>query len=84
MCGLAKNIPKFTLGFGKDGLKINNKKFHPLNVSVHGIAVESDKEYKPVDAGNLLDSLISLRNVRSDDDAGKVNVLKTLLDKVNS
>lgn len=74
--------PNLTFGFNKDGLTINGKKFHPLNLSFKGLKLESDREFKPVDPVNIIESLTSL-NTRDATDAGKTNALKTIIKLTN-
>jgi len=74
--------PNLTFGFNKDGLTINGKKFHPLNLSFKGLKLESDREFKPVDPVNIIESLTSL-NTRDATDAGKINALKTIIKLTN-
>ncbi|MGI6777676.1 MAG: hypothetical protein ACOX7R_06510 [Acetivibrionales bacterium] len=79
---MGREIPKMSLGFFKDGLRINSKKFHPLNTSIKGLKLESDRNYKPIDAMDILSSLSSINTGKSTK-LDKVNTLKTVLDKVS-
>lgn len=80
---MKKGTPKLNLGFFKDGLKINSKQFHPLNMSFgKDLKLESDKTFKAVDPMDLLETLDSL-NVENASKSEKINVLKTMLDKIN-
>ncbi|WP_066501017.1 hypothetical protein [Abyssisolibacter fermentans] len=70
------------IGFYKDGLKVNSKKFNPLNVAFKGHKLETDKEYKPLEASEVLETFRSIsgqRNTRQD----KINALKQMIDKMN-
>lgn len=78
---MATEIPKLNLGFFKDGLRINSKKFDPLNMSFKGIKLESDKERKKADATDILEGLTSI-DVTSAGSSDKVKVLKSMLAKV--
>jgi len=74
--------PNLTFGFNRDGLTINGKKFHPLNLSFKGLKLESDREYAPIDPINILTSLTSL-DTRDATDAGKINTLKAMIKLAN-
>lgn len=78
---MKKGMPKITLGFFKDGLRINSKQFHPLNMSVNGISMESDKKFKSIDPMELFETFETLKV----DDATKpekIKTLKTMLQKL--
>lgn len=79
---MKKGVPKINLGFYKDGFKINSKQFHPLNMSIKGLKLECDKEYKPVDPLDLLESLNSV-DVRDATKVDKIASLKAMLEKAN-
>lgn len=78
---LKRQLPKLTFGFNKDGFEINSKKFHPLNMDLGGVKLESDVDYKPPKAMDLLEAFSSL-DVDNATKAQKINALKTILDKV--
>lgn len=79
---MAKGIPKLNLGFFDDGFKINSKKFHPLNMSLSDIKLESDKEYKSVDPMELLDSFSEMK-LEGAAKTDKIKALKGMLGKIN-
>jgi hypothetical protein len=49
------------VGFNKNGLSINSKKFDPLNLSVRGFGIESDNEPNQIDTFEVLSILASAR-----------------------
>ncbi len=80
---MKNGTPKLNLGFFKDGLKINSKQFHPLNMSFgKNLKLESDRAIKSIDPMELLETLDSL-NVENATKSEKINVLKTMLEKIN-
>jgi hypothetical protein len=73
------------IGFNKNGLTLNSKQFDPLNLSVNGHGIESDRSVNDVDAFDILESLASVRD--SDKRATKsegLDALKTLMQKVKA
>jgi hypothetical protein len=63
------------IGFGKDGLTINSKKFNPLNMSVNGHGIESNEiGYSQVDAFDILEKLSAAQG----SEVSKVDKLKAL------
>ncbi|WP_028309659.1 hypothetical protein [Desulfitibacter alkalitolerans] len=49
------------IGFTKDGLTLNSKKFDPLNITVNGHGIESNRTVENVDPFQLLEGLASCR-----------------------
>lgn len=73
------------IGFNKNGLTFNSKQFDPLNFTVNGHGLESDRSDSNVDAFDILESLASVRD--SDKRATKsegLDALKTLMQKVKA
>jgi hypothetical protein len=79
---LKRQLPKFSFGFYKDGFQINSKKFSPLNMDLGPIKLESDNDYKPVDAMELLDSFSSI-DVDKATTGQKISALKAMLEKIS-
>lgn len=79
---MKKGMPKLSFGFFKDGLKINSKTFHPLNLSLKDLKLESDREYAPIDPMELIESMSNI-NLEGAAKADKIKTLKTILGKVN-
>ncbi|MBZ2174249.1 hypothetical protein K8M07_03205 [Schnuerera sp. xch1] len=69
------------IGFSKDGLKLNSKKFNPLNIPLKGVSIESDIPVEPVSASNIL-SVFEQPNIREVDRTKGIEVLKSIIDKV--
>lgn len=69
------------IGFSKDGLTFNSKKFHPLNIKTKNIALESDVPANNVDAVELLSAIQGpkLRNVSREDG---IKILKLMLEQL--
>ena len=78
---MKRQLPKLTFGFSKEGFLINSKKFHPLNMDLGGVKLESDVDYKPPQAVDLLETFSSI-DVDNASKAQKINALKTILEKV--
>lgn len=72
------------IGFNKEGLTLNSKKFDPLNLSVKGHGIESERSVNDIDALDILETLASVRTSNKEvSTTDKLNVLKTLMEKVN-
>lgn len=83
MLCLANQGPNIKLGFLRDGLKINGKQFHPLNMKLQGIVLESEEEASLVDANRVLDSLNASSDVRVSK-ISKMNRIEILKDLINN
>ena len=69
------------VGFSKNGLTFNSKKFNPLNVPLtKKLSIDSDIPVEPVNASEIL-SVFEKPNIRKANRAQGVEVLKTMLDK---
>lgn len=70
------------IGFSKDGLKLNSKKFHPLNMAFKGFEMESDINADPINPAEILGVFES---ITSNDAAkmDKINILKKMLEIVD-
>ncbi len=79
---MKKGTPHFNLGFFKDGLRINSRQFHPLNMSINGIKMETDREFKTVDPMDLLESFETMK-VEDASKSDKIKALKTMLQKLD-
>ena len=68
------------IGFSKDGLTLNSKKFHPLNFKTKNISLESDIPLKNVDAVDLLSAIqgAEIRNTSREDG---IKILKLMLEQ---
>lgn len=64
------------IGFGKDGLTLNSKKFDPLNLSVNGHGIESDRSLPQVDPFEILSTLASIKS--AGDEVAKLDKIKAL------
>ncbi len=66
------------IGFNKDGLTLNSKKFDPLNFSINGHGLESDmsrsSSHSQTDPFEVLESLSSLKG----EEVSKLDKIKTL------
>lgn len=69
------------IGFSKDGLTFNSKKFHPLNFSTKNVTLESDIPVNNVNAADILSAFQrpNLRNVSREDG---IEILKEMLNKI--
>lgn len=72
---------RLKIGFSKDGLKLNSKKFNPLNIPLKSVSIESDIPVEPVSASNIL-SVFEQPNIREVDRTKGIEVLKNIIDKV--
>jgi hypothetical protein len=73
---------KVIIGFDKDGLKINQKKFNPLKMSVNGYGVDFDdttKEVNPFDLIKELSAVKDMEDTRSKSD--KISILESMVNK---
>jgi hypothetical protein len=68
------------IGFSKDGLTLNSKKFHPLNFKTKNISLESDIPLNNVDALDLL-SAIQGSDIRSASREDGIKLLKLMLEQ---
>jgi len=64
------------VGFNKDGLTLNGKKFDPLNFTFMGHGIESDGTVKHTDAFEIIDALTSVRS--SGEETPRVDKIKAL------
>lgn len=71
------------IGFLKDGLAFNNKKFHPLNLSTKKHQIESDVTFNEFNPTELLQELSKLKNENLTK-TSKMNTLSTILEKITS
>ncbi|NLW23538.1 MAG: hypothetical protein GXY88_09875 [Tissierellia bacterium] len=71
------------IGFSKDGLKLNQKDFNPLNIPlpIKGIGIESDIPAKQPDAAEIL-SVFQRPNIRKANRLQGIEILKSMLEKV--
>ncbi len=70
------------IGFNKDGLTLNSKKFHPLNFKTKNISLESDIPANGVDALEVLSAFQQgpkLKNVSREDG---IKELISMLEKI--
>lgn len=71
------------VGFGKEGLTINSKKFNPYSFSFKGMEVDVDKSVSQINPFTMLESLASLK--KSDDEEftnlDKVKALQSVLNR---
>jgi len=65
------------VGFNKDGLTLNGKKFDPLNFTFMGHGIESDGTVKQTDAFEILDALTSVRT-SGEEETPKVDKIRAL------
>lgn len=79
---MKQGVPKLNFGFYKDGFRINSRQFHPLNMSINGLKLESDREYKAIDPIDLVESFSSL-NIEDATRLDRVKALKEMLKKIN-
>lgn len=69
------------IGFGKEGLKINSKKFNPYSFSLKGIEIAVDKAVSQANPLSLLEGLASLK--KSDEEVSNLDKVKALQTVVN-
>jgi len=69
------------IGFSKDGLKLNSKKFHPLNFSTKNVTLESDIPVNNVNAIDIL-SAFQRPDIRSASKEDGIELLKEMLSKI--
>lgn len=70
------------VGFNRDGLTFNGKKFHPLNMGIKGYEIQSNEQINPVDATEILESLALMKTQRSNK-LDKMKGLREVINKVN-
>ena len=69
------------IGYSKDGLTFNSKKFHPLNLSTKKHQIESEVEFNQVDGAELLQELSKMKNANLTK-ASKMEALGKILEKI--
>lgn len=69
------------VGFSKDGLSINGKKFHPLNMPLKNVTIESGIPAEPPKAEDVL-SVFQVPNIRNASREQGVEILKRMLEKM--
>ncbi|MCR2042849.1 hypothetical protein [Anaerosalibacter massiliensis] len=68
------------IGFSKDGLTFNSKKFHPLNLPLKGISLESDIPLNPTSATEILTAFQEVKPENASK-SEKIQLLKSMVDK---
>lgn len=70
------------IGFSKDGLTINGKRFHPLNAPIKGLTLESDI---PIEVPRVEDvlSVFQTPNIRNASREQGVEILRQMLEKLS-
>ncbi len=71
---------KLKIGFSKDGLRLNSKKFNPLNLPIKGVEIESDIPLTPPNAADIL-SVFQQPNIRSANKMQGIDILKSMIEK---
>lgn len=71
---------KLKIGFSKDGLRFNSKKFNPLNFKLNGLELESDIPLTPPKATEIL-SVFQQPNIRSANKLQGIDILKSIIEK---
>ncbi|MBZ4645623.1 MAG: hypothetical protein JG777_1112 [Clostridia bacterium] len=70
------------IGFSKEGLTLNSKKFNPLNFSVNGYGIEAEEIDNKVDAFELLSKLASVRMADTEATTmDKIKILQSMVEK---
>ncbi|SDK07022.1 hypothetical protein [Natronincola ferrireducens] len=70
------------IGFNKEGLTFNAKKFHPLNMGIKGYKIESNENINTVDATEILEELTLVKGKRASK-LEKMKGLRGVLNKIN-
>lgn len=70
------------IGFSKEGLTLNGKKFHPLNMPLKSVSLESDVPVEVPKAEDIL-SVFSTPNIRNVSREQGVEVLRQMLEKMS-
>ncbi len=68
------------IGFTKDGLTLNSKKYDPLNFSIAGHGLESNVENNTPDPFDLLQNLAPAKNEEISK-LDKINILQNIIKK---
>lgn len=71
---------RLKVGFSKDGLTLNSKKFHPLNMPLKGVQIESDIPVEPVNASEVL-SVFQRPDIRSASRMEGIDILRQMIEK---
>jgi len=71
---------KLKIGFSKDGLRLNSKKFNPLNFKINGVELESDIPLNPPNANEIL-SVFQQPNLRNANKMQGIDILKSIIEK---
>lgn len=70
------------IGFTKNGLTLNGKKFHPLNMNLKNMTLESDVPAEAPRAADIL-AVFQKPNIRNASREQGVEVLKEMLEKLS-
>lgn len=68
------------IGFSKDGLTFNSKKFNPLNIPIKGITLESDIPVEQPDPAKIL-SAFQQPDIRNVNRMQGIDLLKSMIEK---
>ncbi|MBW4828867.1 MAG: hypothetical protein KZY61_14030 [Clostridiaceae bacterium] len=68
------------IGFSKNGLTFNSKKFHPLNLPLKGVGLESDIPLEPTNSTEILTAFEEVKPKNSSK-LEKIQLLKSIVDK---